>query len=412
MSCQKIVGNLLKAYRLKQDVEIVPVLLAKEMDDYTLYNSVQTVVRTRPSHVIFLDHQPNPAVLIKALIPYMRDLNFHPHFIFHLYGDFTLNFNLWKGLEEFIKNEQVLWYAASDRQRAMLSEFIPLEQIELCPFPVDAQEFFVDGELRQTLRRQHNWESDQKIFLFTGRLSRQKRIHQLIQVFSEWRAQTGARAKLVLVGDADKVGEPFLLRGEYEGEYFHYLQDVYHALPAEEQGHIEFHGFRPNRELNAYYNAADCLVNMSVHNDEDYGMSCAEALAAGLPMILTNWAGLVSFRRDGLEQDVRLVPVKLTRRGKLIALKRLREALEDFYRRSGEPDRAQIARLSLEYTGVAPVAKIVTQGLQKGHTFTGFEPNLYDAARLEFYQNWNTFAVTKTKTFNDLYMQVYSHYVE
>lgn len=294
----------------------------------------------------------------------------------------------------------------------MLSEFIPVEQIEICPFPVDEKEFFPSTALRRTFRESKHWQEGETIFVFTGRLSRQKRIHQLIQTFARWRRRTNARARLILVGDADKVGEPFLLRGEYEGEYFHHLLEVMDTLPETERAYIEFHGFRPNTELNAYYNAADAFVNISVHNDEDYGMSCAEALAAGLPLILTDWAGFSSFRRPGLEDAIRMVPVKIARRGKLVSLKGLARAFDDIQQRLATFDRSQIARASLAYTGLGNAGAIVAKGLGRAHTFEGYLPGLHEAARLETYQNWNTFADMKLKTFNDLYMKVYRHYVE
>lgn len=412
VSCQKIVANLLKAYEVHRDYELIPVPFADNMDHHEEWASVQIVLKERPTHVIILDHNPHCFHFIEPLVRKLKEINYQPTFIFHLYGDFTLSFTRWKQVEECLTGHQVLWYAASPRQRAMLGEFIPLEQMEICPFPVDHQEFFPDARLRESFRQEKNWPAGETVFLFTGRLSRQKRIHQLIETFARWQVRTSAKARLVLVGDADKHGEPFLLQGEYEGEYFHYLLSVLEAIPASVRPLIEVHGFRPNRELNAYYNGADVFVNISVHNDEDYGMSCAEALAAGMPMILTDWAGLAGFRRPGLEDAIRMVPVKLSLRGKLISTKALYRGLASMHQMQGQFDRAHIARASLAYTGIAPVAQIVKRGLGLSHLYKSFRPLFHEAHRREAYQKWNTFADLRAKTFNDLYMTVYRHYVE
>lgn len=412
VSCQKIVSNLLKAYRLNSDAEIVSVQYAESMDDYEMLNSIQQIAQERPDTIVFMDHRPHCVAMLEQLRSVLNEMPKKPTLIFHIYGDFTLHFSLWHRCEAHLKGFDVLWYAASARQRAMLSEFIPLEQIEICPFPVDEEEFFPDEKLRQQYRAQFNWQPSEKVFLFTGRLSRQKRTHQLISEFCKWRREQGASARLVLVGDADKIGEPFLLKGEYEGEYFHYLIELLEELPDADRAAIELHGFRPNQELNAYYNAADVFVNISVHNDEDYGMSCAEALAAGLPLILTDWAGFSSFRRPGLESAVAMVPVKISPKGKLISLKGLNRALTRVSHDLAVFKRAQIRARSLAYTGLANVAKIVKQGLERSFTFSEFTPTLHRASRCEIFQRKHTFVNLKTKTFNDLYLQVYRHYVE
>lgn len=411
VSCQKIVENLLKAYESVSQVKRIHIDYSDGMDEHEFSQSCRKLIEARPDVVIFLDHRPHPHGILEFAMRGFAESGIDPEFIFHLYGDFSLTFAQWKKLELLITGKKTYWYAASDRQLKMLSEFIPVEQLEVCPFPVDPKEFYPDAKLGKQFRKEKGWKDGEKIFVFTGRLSRQKRIHQLITVFAEWVQTSGTAARLVLVGDVDKVGEPFLLENEMEGEYFHRLWTLWQAMPEEVRSRIEFHGFRPNKELLSYYNAADFLVNISVHNDEDYGMTCAEALACGLPAILTDWAGFSSFRRPGLEKYVTMIPVKISIKGKLIHLRSLTEAFISAMA-AGTPPREEIARLSLLHTGIENVSKIVKNGLKKTSLFTTFTPTLHEAAHIEQYQRWCTFSDRKKKTFNQLYMRVYRHYVE
>lgn len=412
VSCQKIVSNLLKAYELNtKKLELIPIHYADDITDYEYVQSCEKARDARPDIILFLDHKPHPLSFIQWIQHEFDEIGHKAKYIFHLYGDFTLTFKKWSGTEKLLKGQEVLWYAASERQKAMLSEFIPNDQIQVCPFPVDSKEFSYDKKLRENFRKQRGWRDDETVFIFTGRLSRQKRVHQLIRTFAEWRHKHNAKARLVFVGDCDKVGEPWLLKGEYEGEYFHHIQDVYSKLSPDEQKHIEFHGFRPNKELIGYYNGADCLVNISVHNDEDYGMSCAEALACGLPMILTSWAGFAGFQRPGLKEEVRFVPVKISPRGKLIQLSTLKTQLQHMSEFAKTYDRAKIEKLSLEWTSIENAGKIVADFEKHLKVFSEFTPNVKRAAVLEIYNNYNTFTDMKNKTFNSLYMQVYRHYV-
>lgn len=413
VSCQKIVANLLKAYQSNSDCfDVFPINFNETMTDYEAYLEREKIHSINPDIVLFLDHKPHPLPILTWLHQEFEEYGRNPKYIFHLYGDFTLCFRFWASSEKLIAGKQVMWYAASDRQKAMLSEFIPVEQIQVCPFPVDKNEFYLDESLRNKFRKKMGWKDDEFIFLFTGRLSRQKRSHQLIKLFSQWRSSSNAKAKLVFVGECDKVGEPWLLKGEYEGEYFHYLQHHLNALTDEERSRIEFHGFRPNKELIGYYNAADSLVNISVHNDEDYGMSCAEALACGLPLVLTSWAGFSSFQtRTNLNEEVCLVPVKIAPKGKLIHAQTLIEKFEFMYHTGRKFDRQKIQKQAMNWVSIESAAKIVANIDQNFTTFTAFTQTMKRACESEVYNKSNTFTNVKLRAFNPLYMQVYRHYV-
>lgn len=413
VSCQKIVTNLLKAYQLNADqLDITLINFSNRISDYDFVASGNKIVKAKPDVVVFLDHQPHPVYFLTWVAREFKEINHTPDYIFHLYGDFSLTFKEWIALEPIIEKSQVLWYAASERQKAMLSEYISVDQIQVCPFPVDPAEFRWNGSRDEAFRKQQGWGKDETVFLFTGRLSRQKRIHQLLQTFAEWRQETNANARLVFVGDPDNVGEPWLGKPEFEGQYFHYLTRKMENLRPEDRERISFLGFRPNKELPSFYKAADCLVNISVHNDEDYGMTCAEALACGLPLILTDWAGFHGFKRPGLEAEVQLIPVRLNPKAKQINLKELKTALSNMHKNHHSFDREKIARVSLEWTSLSNVAQIVAKNRKFIKPFKKFHPLMHQASHREFYSKHNTFADFKKKSFNDLYMKVYRHYVQ
>jgi len=236
VSCQKIVSNLVKAYKLiTDDYEVQEFSFVEGMDGFEFYKSFIGVRDFKPDYIIFLDHKPHPLYYLDFLNKELKEISHKPKFIFHLYGDFTLNFNEWSAMDKFIKNHEVLWYVASPRQKNLIAEFIPDGQIEICPFPVDPSEFYVDSKIREQARKKYKWEKDEFIFIFTGRLSRQKRIHQLVETFGKFIEETNAKAKLVLVGDTDKLGEPWLFKGEWEYEYFHYLQKVMDKIPRKDK---------------------------------------------------------------------------------------------------------------------------------------------------------------------------------
>jgi glycosyltransferase involved in cell wall biosynthesis len=410
VSCQKIVANLVKAYKLMdKEYDIKDFSFADGMDGFEFHKSYQGVRDFKADYIIFLDHKPHPVYYLDFLSKELKETGQKPKFIFHIYGDFTINFKEWARMDKFIVNHEVMWYVASPRQKKLIAEFIPSEQIQICPFPVDPTEFYVDSKLRELVRKKYRWEKDEFVFIFTGRLSRQKRIHQLLETFATFSKQSSVKTKLVLVGDTDKLGEPWLSKSEWEFEYFHFLQKVMDKMDSSIRNRIEFHGFKPNSELIGYYNAADCLVNISVHNDEDYGMTCAEAQACGLPAILTDWAGFSGFNLD-IPNAVRYVPVRLTKEAKQIKLSKLAENLKAAVQ-SKKIDRNLISMKSLAWTSIANAHQILAKSIKKLYLFTVFTPIMKEAASLEHYSNKNTFKHKKKQIFNSFYLKVYRHYV-
>lgn len=45
-------------------------------------------------------------------------------------------------------------------------------------------------------------------------------------------------------------------------------------------------------ELNEVFSACDAFINLTLHHDENFGLSQIEAMSAGVPVIGTAWGGL------------------------------------------------------------------------------------------------------------------------
>src|SRR5690606_31151116 len=61
------------------------------------------------------------------------------------------------------------------------------------------------------------------------------------------------------------------------------------------------------------YNAADTYFSLSLHHDEDFGMSPAEALCSGASAVLSDWGGYASFTEKNSE-TCRLIPIEFNSR--------------------------------------------------------------------------------------------------
>ncbi|MFA5582896.1 MAG: glycosyltransferase, partial [Bacteriovoracaceae bacterium] len=273
------------------------------------------------------------------LIPlWMKKHSTFPELIFHVYGDFTLSYHKWSAMKHLIKGIKVKFCVASTAQKDLIQKLIP-NDIHHVPFAVDPQDFFYDEKLRLRIRKKLNLQEDENLYIFTGRLSYQKNIHLLVESFLSYVERKSSSEKLLIFGHFDDLGDSFSDYQALTGHYYHQVNDILKNHPRQDQ--IIFKGMADSKELNEYYNASDFFINLSTHNDEDFGMSVAEASHCGLSSIMTSWGGLKDFNFEPNKYlqvnisprksiDLSLFEVFLGQRNNYDRKKLSQEALERF----------------------------------------------------------------------------------
>lgn len=142
-------------------------------------------------------------------------------------------------------------------------------------YDVVNNEFFRDGAAR--LRRTETpaqFGLPDRYFLYVGRLAPEKNLEALIRSFAAARVR-GSQSSLVLVGDGP-------LRGRLESQ----VQEAGLA------SWVRFAGLKSTAETLPYYAFAHAFVLPS--RREPWGLVVNEALAAGLPVIVSNRCGCAS----------------------------------------------------------------------------------------------------------------------
>jgi glycosyltransferase involved in cell wall biosynthesis len=307
-SCQSIVGNLAKAYlRMFDRSEYLFITVSAEFNAYQSYKVAEQVKKTEAEFIIWIDHSPNPSGLIKALSKEYADISFEarPKFLIHVFGDFVLDCLAWQSIRKDLQVWPVHFIAASHRQQKLIERFLVNSQNVSClPFPVD-ESTFNTNELesnRALIREKFKIGPEEKVFLYTGRISYQKNIDVLLKVFNEIQSTIGGKIHLWIAGGFDDILLPYFGKYGVVGSFYSHL--------APERRHnnlnVNWLGSCSTDELVGLYHAADVLVSMSTYNDEDYGMSPAEAMCTGLPLLLSSWGGYASFANYA--PGVRLIP--------------------------------------------------------------------------------------------------------
>jgi glycosyltransferase involved in cell wall biosynthesis len=131
-----------------------------------------------------------------------------------------------------------------------------------------------------------------RYFLFTGRLVREKGVFELLSAYAKLTESLRQQVGLVLVGDG-------VSRRQLEAQ-----------AAAISPGAIKFAGFAQREQLAIYYGLAEALV-LPTYTDT-WGLVVNEAMACGLPVILSEAAGcapeLIRENWNGLLVPPRDVP--------------------------------------------------------------------------------------------------------
>jgi glycosyltransferase involved in cell wall biosynthesis len=311
VSCQTIVTNLYQTYCLAfEEKQLQSFDYGTAMTDFEITALAKEIYNSKPSKISIIDHKPHPKRLLGALDELYSEGEWPP-IIVHVFGDFTLYSKEWLEVEYILNRTSIAFIAASPRQVDLVRKFIDDQDdvVHYCPFPVNRKLFYNDPKLRIEQRKEWEAEDDEVVFLYTGRLSSQKNIIALATDFANYYEKLEVKSRLVLTGDFDDLGVPFIGQYLMDFNYYFLWETALKKFPEEIRDKIIYLGNFGEAELLKIYNGADFFVSLSTHNDEDYGMSAIEALSCGTPSILSSWGGYASFVNPDEKSYCRTVPV-------------------------------------------------------------------------------------------------------
>lgn len=367
-SCKAISSGLTGAYQLLEetfDVSWFNVPGEVSNTQHKSFKKVSTVislhkvmVEFQPDRLIFIDHLPHPYMLLSAL----KKLDAHlslPEVIVHVYGDFTYYSAEWKKMGHLLIRNRLKLICSSQKQTALVRSFFSPEQgqmVETLFFPVDRRQFNFDPKARAVTRARLGLGVDDRLVIYTGRLSLQKNITTLIEEFSKVSSELKNPPYLCLAGLFDDLGAALHGVITPNGYYFHKIQAALNALPKKIAARIRFLGHLSQGKLKDLYCAADVFTSLSLYHDEDFGMSVAEALACGLPCVLSDWGGYSTFAQERYAS--RAVPVVLDTTGILLSRNSFRTHLRAALNQpKKEKEKLALSQLFLRDFSIEAAAK-------------------------------------------------------
>ena len=331
-SCRIIRPNIQMAYEPLlngHDDRILDLPWKTSLDH--LWALAHRIFELRPQRIIFLEHIPHPLSLLELILFKYKNLE-TPEFWFHIYGDYNLRADLWYKLGHRLGQARVKFICASERQSLMVRKTLNdnSNRPAKIPFPINATVFQFLPEKRNELRAYLKANENEFVILYTGRISLQKNFLTSIRSIARLAHQYPQKPiTFVVAGSFDDLGAPQWGRVGPLGTSFqmweHCLKSA--LVQTARNLRIEYLGHLSTDDLAPWYSAADLFLSLSLHHDEDFGMSASEAVCTGLPAILTDWGGYPDFvAASRLSQ---LVPVKLSEQGLTISQADLDKLLDD-----------------------------------------------------------------------------------
>jgi len=166
-------------------------------------------------------------------------------------------------------------------KRALIHEGTPFEAISVIPNTVSTSTFQPDIEQSPSDYGLPDTVTDEIVILFVHKPSEQKGTPYLIESFSTIQ-EMFPNTRLVIVGE-NKLGEEFVTQVERNNQ-------------------IEWVEWVPHEQMPGLYNISDVFALPSVtmvNNEEQFGMGLLEAMACGLPAVVTDVGGLPHVTEPG-----------------------------------------------------------------------------------------------------------------
>lgn len=190
----------------------------------------------------------------------------------------------------------------------------PRLQLPVIPLGVDCDAFAFSERTRTEFRRTHAIGTGEVAFLFLGRLSFHAKAHPLPMYFALEAAAARTRKPLTLI-----------LAGYFFNEAIQraFLDGARRYCPSVRLVHVDA---RQEAERAGAWAGADVFTSLSDNIQESFGLAPVEAMAAGLPAVVTDWDGYRDTVVDG-ETGV-CVPTAMPEpgSGEVFALRYLSEA--------------------------------------------------------------------------------------
>lgn len=165
----------------------------------------------------------------------------------------------------------------------------PLPQLPVIPLGIHSRDWTMSDRIRQEARRRLSIGGDEVVILFAGRLSFAAKAHPF-QMYAALQAV------------AEKSGQPItlLLAGQYFNERIEqeFMVAARRHCPMVRCLHVDG---ADAEDYKSAFAVADIFLSLADNMQETFGITPLEAMAAGLPAVVSDWNGYRDTVRNGID---------------------------------------------------------------------------------------------------------------
>jgi len=211
--------------------------------------------------------------------------------------------------------------------------------------------FFIENQVvRETVCKEEDVD-----FIFIGRISAQKNLHNLIWAFSKYLNVKKSDAKLIFYGKEDDLGSPNM--GWSCENYMEKLRSYSEDLSIEKN--VIFRGFVNRDEIERELEHRDYVfISPSLHSDENFGIAAFRSLISGRRAVLSDWGGHSDYR-NYFEKQLELIPVEQSSFGPVVSSEAILESMLNISSKESLPSHCP------SYYEKSSLARILTNELSR-----------------------------------------------
>ncbi|MBR0800505.1 glycosyltransferase family 4 protein [Bradyrhizobium jicamae] len=164
---------------------------------------------------------------------------------------------------------------------------MPIPQLPIIPLGVDCDAFVLKPGEREKARHMLGIDEDEIVLLYVGRLSFHAKAHHVPMLLAA--EEASKEQKIVL-----------LQAGWFANEK---IEEVYRSEGAQFAPSLRrlFIDGRKPKELRAAWAAGDIFTSLSDNFQETFGLTPLEAMASGMPVVVSDWDGYKDSVRHGVD---------------------------------------------------------------------------------------------------------------
>ena len=243
-------------------------------------NKCSKILKKNDFDKVILENHPTQYLALKWRKNYLK---YSGRYYYHCHNEFPGTY----GCSEIIKSTKKIICVSNFIANSIANLMnMPSDKFIVLRNCIDVKRFSneLNFDEKRKLKEKYGIKDNEKILLFTGRITPEKGVKELVESLKNISNQN---YKLLILGSA-------LNELKTKTKYHEEIENIVQTISSK----VIFTGFIKYEEINKFYSIADIAVLPSIW-DDPAPLTVIESLVSGLPIITTNSGGIPEYATNG-----------------------------------------------------------------------------------------------------------------